>query len=336
MTLVSWVESASAEEQRCKDLGAACICSEPLNTNSFTLSGGDSLNPTDTNSKQCSNGGTSAMTMKAGESAFLIPTAETGMPAGNSVNWVWRNNHTYGPALEGNGNTPLRSSTKRVCYRYYTRFSENYDGGDIRVNPSSPNCDVGKFSQIQWTPAGYFVGVGSGGRKGRSSAPSLQYNWSGVNRKLSETGPLTYADCYGNWCRFEMCVSGDFAGGTGNFFAEGHMIRLSDSKRVDWIRTNMGTGTPGLNLAFRWIYESYRENSSLSCTNGGSPSSYASWREASHLMQAEFTADAGTFIGPAYEIEGTSGTPPPPPPNPDPPPTPGAVGKPGTPTYQAP
>jgi hypothetical protein len=35
MALLFSVGSATAEEQRCTDLGSACICSEPLNTNSY-------------------------------------------------------------------------------------------------------------------------------------------------------------------------------------------------------------------------------------------------------------------------------------------------------------
>jgi hypothetical protein len=216
-------------------------------------------------------------------------------------------------------------------------MSPNYDGGNIATDPSSPNCDAGKFSQFKWNQT-YDIQTGSGGCAGRNcsffyGAPG--WNKPGVN--FPAINSLKYSECYGQWCRWETCVSGDFAGGTGNFYAEGHVVRLSDGKRVDWPRYNLGPGTPGLSMnTAPWIVNGFRGdgNDPMTCTNGfpQDATNRGAWREVSYLMQAEWPADVpGTFIGPAPEVEGAAGTSSPPPPTPD-----STIGKPGTPTYQSP
>ena len=45
--------NAHSEEQRCTELGASCLCSEPLNTTTFA-GGPDFWNPADSTTKQCS------------------------------------------------------------------------------------------------------------------------------------------------------------------------------------------------------------------------------------------------------------------------------------------
>jgi hypothetical protein len=48
--------NATGNEDRCAQLGAACICSEPFNTDTYAQTGA-SHDPADTNAKQCSYGG---------------------------------------------------------------------------------------------------------------------------------------------------------------------------------------------------------------------------------------------------------------------------------------
>lgn len=344
MALFFWVGSATAQEQRCNELGSVCQCSERLDTNAFawdnTPQASEEVNPTDTNSKQCRGGKAIQVGEQNGNSAqitYLLPTAETGMPAVNSVNYVWRWNRGQGYIL-GYGNTPLQPSTKRLCYRHYLRMSPNYDGGNIATDPTSPNCDAGKFNQQKWSQT-YDLQSGSAGCAGRNCDFAWGVpGWPGFSQPgnvFPADIDFNYSDCYGQWCRFETCVSGDFAGGTGNFFAEGYIRRLSDGKQRNWRRYNLGAGNPGLNMGVApWIVNGFRgdANDPGTCTNGfpQDATNRGAWREVSYLMQAEWPVDvSGTFIGPAREIEGAAGSPPPPPPG-------STLGKPGTPTYQAP
>jgi hypothetical protein len=350
MTLIFWAGSAMAQEQRCNQLGSVCQCSERLDTNTFswdnTPNSSEDVNPTDTNSKECRGGKSITVGEQNGNSSqitYLVPTAETGMPAGNTVNYVWRWNRGQGYILGATTNT-IQSSTKRMCYRQYIRMSPTYDGGDIRTDPSSPNCDGGKFAQFWWTldHGGYQVQMGSGGCAGRNCEFFLGVpDWNAQPaHNMDFTGSLKYSDCYGQWCRLEMCVSGDFNGNTGSFFLEGYAVRLSDGKQKTWPRYNMGPGDPanghpGLTLANGWIVNGFRGdgNDPLTCTNGipQDATNRGAWRDISYLMHAEWPVDVpGTFIGPAVEVEGGSGAPPPPPSAGE------ELGKPGTPSYQAP
>jgi hypothetical protein len=239
---------------------------------------------------------------------------------------VFRNSRHYGIALLGWANGNIQPSTKRLCYRHYLRMSAGYDGG------TAHKCNPGKFNQMKWNQ-NYDVGMGGGGGYSITSGTYWWHSWpsGGMGAtNVPSTGNLSYADCYGEWCKIESCIGGDFAGGTGNFYTEAYMVRLSDGKRRDWPRWNMGAGNPGLTMGIPWIVNSYREAGPGTCEIGN-PQDFLAWREYSHLMQAEWTIDVpGTFIGPAYEIEGAGSAPPPPPASGEP------LGVPGTPTYQAP
>jgi hypothetical protein len=336
-----WVGSATAQEQRCNALGSACTCSEPLNVNGFTTSG-TFADPSDTNSKGCF-GGKALFFESTADLAGLVPTAETGMPAGNTVSYVFRNNRPWDRNMLGVGSSAtINSSTRRICYRYYARMSPDYDGG---TGSDSPNCAVGKQMSF-WFNNGDQIIVTDAGTKNRTTPFRLAAQWGNFQANNGNTpyipvaegsNALKWAECYGQWCQMEVCLSGNFATNTGDFFVEGYHRRLSDNKRTTWPRTNIGPRRSGATnvLSGAWLHEPYRGNSGPgACANGGTVSSYTSWREASHLMEAQWTTDTpGLFIGPAVEIEGTSGSPPPPS---EPPPEPDSLGKPGTPTYQAP
>src|SRR5262245_44049586 len=172
MVLFVWVGSATAQEQRCNELGSVCQCSERLDTASYVCSSGNcsvgndlSINPTDTNSKQCYGGDAIALgevnsPVEPNQGQFLSTPDETGMPPGNTVGKVWRWNRGQG-FFNGYGNSTLRSSTKRLCYRHYLRLSPNYDGGNIATDPTSPNCNAGKFNEMDWTyPYSFQASVG--------------------------------------------------------------------------------------------------------------------------------------------------------------------------------
>jgi hypothetical protein len=249
MTLIFWARSATANEQRCNDLGAACTCNETLDTTTWQSDGSGSslggvidLDPTgDGGTKICGQGfGTGNNLQISGDNPAnirtnLVPTVETGMPVGNSVNYVWRlaradrNLQLPGRALQ--------ASTRRFCFRHYLRLSPNHDGG------STINCSAGKFIHLGFD-GNYQVGMSSGGCLGRScevgmfvvpssvgawdNAPGLTVDTGGNGNSFPFTGSLKYSACYGQWCRMEMCVSGDFQTGRGDFFVEGKAARLSD------------------------------------------------------------------------------------------------------------
>jgi hypothetical protein len=339
MALMFWAGSASAEEQRCRELESRCICSEPLNTTNFvpiTLpdDNAENLNPADSTTKACNSPNTIQVYDFAAPSLDnVISQVEDGMPSVNTVDRVFRWNKGHG-GLAVFGNYNLQPSTKRVCFRHYLRMSPDYDGGDFATNPSSPNCDAGKFTQMKFGGNSYDNQMGSGGHRGRGQRMEWWHTLAaGGSVNQPSSGSLAYSDCYGHWCRLEVCVSGNFAG-SGNLFSEAYVVRLSDGKRRDWPRFSLGTGSPGLRMDLAWIVNAFRgtPNDPLTCGNGVPADVVGAYRDLSHAMQAEWDTDvAGTFIGPAYEVEGGGSAAPPPPPPSDS--SSSELGKPGTPTY---
>jgi len=302
---------AVAAEQRCNELGANCVCSEPLNTSSYAASGSNGWNPADSTTKEC-NGGR-PLWVQSDWSA----SSASGLGLPSAVQYVAKRGPETGSdstQLTGNA-AQTTSATRRTCVRFYTRYSADYQAKNL------PICQANKFSEFgfggsnalfhwDWAESGAERFTIINWDANGDNAADASYN-------LSRPGPLTIEGCRSQWCYVEMCASGNIKAGTG-IYAEGHVRGLTDGKRVDWNKTYIGKACPagncsGGDLSSVMIVNAYRQN-----TCAGS-------RYISHAMQAQWDTDSGQFIGPAYEVEGGGSTTPPPPP-PPPPPTGGTVG----------
>jgi len=299
---------AAAAEQRCDELGASCVCSEPLNTGSYAPAGGNGWNPSDSTTKECNRG------YPLWVQSDWSPASASGMGLPSAIQYVARRGpeNASDSTYLGGTSGATTASTKRVCVRFYTRYSADYQAKNL------PVCQANKFSEFSfgdsnalfhwdWAESGAERFTIINWDKDGNGSPEPSYN-------LARTGPLTIEDCRSQWCHVEMCASGNIKTGSG-ISAEGHVRGLSDGKRVDWNKTYIGSACPGGScrggdLTAVAIVNAYRQN-----TCAGS-------RYISHAMQAQWDTDAGQFIGPAYEVEGGGSTPPPPPP----PPTGGTVG----------
>jgi len=301
LLLTSWASAAIAAESRCTELGVNCTCSEPLNTQSWTSGGGGFVNPGDSTTLQCGGGSPWYPDSK------LVVVPETGMPAGNQVNYVWRYNYGSGMAVFL-GNKQPKPTTKRMCTRYYLRLSSNYfDNG----------CDGGKYIDFQPGKPTYQLQLGSGGYVGPFNLAQWWPPTGATNAPRS--GTLQTTDCAGQWCRMEECISGDFAGGTGTFYSEARVVRISDGLSVQFPRDELGTTAPG-SWGEVWIADNFRGNDEFTCHPSTNRPNPAAWRDNSYAMQAEWAVDQpGVFIGPAYEVEGGNAAPlPSPSPSPSP------------------
>lgn len=283
---------ATAEEQRCKELEANCVCSEPLNTNTWRAVSSNGWSPADSTVKEC---GAAPLWVRSDWS----PEPATGLGLPSRIQWVARRGPESGDdttQLSGRSDT-VTSATRRVCVRFYTRYTSDYQA------KSAPLCEANKFSELSFggsNTALHWDWAESRAERltiinfdgNRDGAPDPSYN-------LAKTGPLTIEGCRSQWCYAEMCASGRIAAGT-DIQAEGHVRGVSDGRRVDWPKARIGTacvkGTcKGGKLAAVLIVNAYRQK-----TCGGS-------RYVSHAMQAQWDSDQGQLIGPAYEIEGDGG-----------------------------
>ena len=140
-----WASNAHAEEQRCTELGASCVCSEPLNTTTFA-GGPDFWNPADSTTKQCSVepasiGGAIVRTSKT-ITASTDATAMAALPSGHSVSrFVRADDNHQGTFYLGNG-VPVSSSLVRLAARWYIWHTPTFDFGN------EGSCNNSKIAQF--------------------------------------------------------------------------------------------------------------------------------------------------------------------------------------------
>lgn len=307
---------AGAEELRCQALGTVCACSEPLTSTGFTRgaespagSGKVWLNPSDASTKQC--GQTSGFSWYYDDVLFINTSAA--MPAGSTVQTVWRDTNNGGGAA-GNASaltgSPVRATTKKLCVRHYVKFSSDYDAF------AAGGCWANKQAMFPYYN-GYtrqaLVQLSDGQNYGNIQLWARYWD-DLVNPSGGEWLPQTEVnggadvdDCRGTWCRQEIClyatgyndaqppaaVSTDVATGRG-LWAIGYTQVAQSTRRTTYGPYYLGNSTGGT-LVSPEIYSGYREGT---CDG---------YREISHAMQAEWDTNPGVdvWIGAASEIEGT-------------------------------
>jgi len=293
------LDTLDAAEQRCNELGANCICSEPLNTNVYT--GGPSFfNAADTTSQQCSLESTNAPISR--NSATIVgandPTVLARLPAGHSVNFYMRANdgHTgifwLGHDLGRSSPTP---PTARVAYRWYRFYSANH-----QFNGEGA-CENSKLAQ-------------SGPIVDHTGQRVHAYAWGGLTNSVdccfvgpnySSSAPQTWAAWKDRWWRFEIVIRNRGAGQTGftlqmygkDVTNNGAELTMVDSSiPCLGCGPNPWTSTQAANLIPTSTVNSLASNNYRQGTCTG-------FQGYSHFMVAGWDTDQGQRIGPAYEVE---------------------------------
>ena len=330
--LVSSTAYAAAPEARCTELGANCLCSEPLNTNVYTSSaeyawpGGDVTPDT----KECRP---EALRSNLGSSLawnqFLNIIAPTGLPvsATGQVNYVWK--FTEKGAMSADVYMPnLPSGTQRFCMRYYFKYGD----GSMPTGCGK----VGEFTQVsRLLDTTHDIKVqattGTLSQSWSMYSPGHPSNW--FERQIGMAGDLTVGDCssdaaFGsrqdNWCRMEYCEQGDFTNGgasgsnpTAQFSNEAHVVRIRDGKRADAVLAVAGgnNGIPDMRIFEDSLIAHMYRGQEYCCTQLGPTGeclpgfenpdldSFDTDVQISHAMAATWPTAAGQMIGAAAEIE---------------------------------
>jgi len=285
------VLAAQAEEQRCAELGANCICSEPLNTTTFT-GGPPSWNPADSTTKQCSAegvaGGAIARNTRdlAGSSDA---TALAALPAGHSVSHFLRAGDGHsGIFFVGNGGG-VSSSFVRLAARWYIWYTPVFDFKAEGSCENSKIAELNNNARIDYT-------VGFHTYNYLEFSPSIDCCVSGPGPSHS----LPSSQLKGKWWRYEVVMTNRSGPNFGlqmygkNVTDDGPeltIIDLSVDKRVSNLTP------PSLMSAI--LVNNYRQGT---CRG---------WLGISHYMTAGWTTNAGQRIGPAAEIESPGSIPPP-------------------------
>jgi hypothetical protein len=293
-----WASHARAEEQRCAELGASCVCSEPMNTTTFA-GGPDFWNPADSTTKQCSveaasTGGAIVRTSKTITSS-ADATALSRLPSGHSVSrFVRAEDNHLGTFSVGNG-TPVTSSLVRLAARWYIWHTPTFD---FKLEGSCDNSKITVHEHavvIDYTGGFHTYGY-------QNFKPSSDCCVSGPGPHSG----LPTSEMKGKWWRFEVILTNrsgpnfDMKMYAKNVTDNGPELTLIDLASNS--QTNRMT-PPSLMSAI--VSNNHRYSASGQCRG---------WIGISHYMMAGWTTNAGQRIGAAREIEsgGGGGTIPPP------------------------
>lgn len=307
-------EAVAANEARCNELGANCVCSEPFNTPTWTpAQAGVSweFNPADTIStdKECQDNGIPGGAYSAGSFNLIVDTAATNptmfaaLPAGATVKYVPRSAEGAG---SGSWGTKFRNgvdSDVRRGMRFYRYYSPNFRFTDA----VAPLCNSGKIAQLGWN------GDYTGGPMFQTSSGFLMYDISASlawNQSVDCCGlPMpgrvgtapTEASQLGHWIRFEIYVNNTSTSGS--------------ETSIEWYVKDITAGTPEVVLAntagdprFAGVHptsplvdfsiNSFRSNNGNPCDG---------YFAHSYYLAASWSTNAGQRIGAAVEIEGGGG-----------------------------
>jgi hypothetical protein len=312
---------ASAAEQRCDELGADCVCSEPFNTTSYAQND-EVWNPADSTAKQCSLEETSYpiaanpidrievktdnLALSRLPSGHQVSAFLGGRDGGNDVFWV------------GHG-VPASQSTQRYAMRFYIYSTDDYQF------KGEGQCENSKLMQIDG-PVDQSVGVihqygfenyafdGGSRRTGDCCWEGPPVNRPGFSNTTQNT-------VRGNWWRYEYIIT-NLSGGPSpngirfqmfgkNITQGSNEIAIIDTREPcpDCGPDNAGLGADDLTPPSRvddMVANLYRQGT---CDG---------WRGISHMMYAAWPTNQNQRIGSALEVEGVAGAidggePPPPP-----------------------
>ena len=308
--LILLTTDAYPQEQRCKDLGVSCICSEPLNTTDLGWNGVSYYNPADStpSTKECTlEGGQGyAMIRNLGDlTGTNDSTVLSAFPPGHKVHYVTRAPWGYGGTwfLGSKQIASAPSGKQRLAARWYV-----YTSSDM-FNPS--DCGGAKLVDMRMTN-----GEGLNGAI-ISSAATQVYNflrWTPAQDCcLYGPGPdaTTAAVWQGHWVRAEVVISRPGGQGATNP-GQGPIAQLflknvtrPGSSELTAIDTSYSLGLLRPTTAFRnppttFITILSHNHRQPNLTTG---TRCRGFRALSHYMSAAWDTDEGQRIGAAFEIE---------------------------------
>lgn len=282
----------SAEERRCSELGANCVCSEPLN-GTLRRIGSSWYNPDDSKTLECSVENFSIPELRGAaltrNSDDLVAAKESSilgaLPAGHRINTVVRAPERYsGLWFVGHYFGDDKKFLKRMAVRWYRYYSPNYE-----ISPAdNPACDQrGKITEAHINYTSFGTGF-------------TAYNflkWTPNGRDCcseTQTAYPTVNQLRGKWWRFEYVMT--------NRNGPGHNSRLYVTNVTDRRPEQLIHDFSRLNF---WSPQftppsPVRELRISQYTQG----TCAGFAAISHFMVGGWDTDSEQRIGPAYEIEG--------------------------------
>ena len=328
MMLAAWLgvvanpDPAQAQEARCTELGANCVCSEPLQMTGFAVHpGGSWRNPNDSTVKECEVeyglGAGWAIARSLDPLISSNPAVLAALPTGHSVNRfaTFPDGYTGGMAI-GHGMGPSTSFVKRVSLRWYEYYSPNYAFDD---DPES--CNASKLFEMNSNVGGMITDIGYG-------PPSI-YNfltfnlagsqdccgYGGLNVNMPTNilqtmggpafgSPSPYYSYYrGKWVRWEIVVVNRDSS-VDPWEQHVYVKNITDNGAEYEVASSCDVGG---NLAAPCTQRATAVFNNFH-VNGYRQDNCPGTRAYSHLLFAGWDTNAGQRIGAAVEIESGGGS----------------------------
>jgi hypothetical protein len=297
-----------AAEKRCDDLGANCVCSEPLNTNTLNATG-SYFNPADSTTKECNVEGVAGAVFARNSNDITQTNNSTifaAFPSGHQVSFVSRGSDGH-VGIFWVGARLGSSFVKRAAIRLYTYYSSNFQFA------YTASCQNHKHFETD-SMITSFEGTDAAGNGGGTHNA---YNWlNGWNHAVDccSRGPnsinyfgVTPASAKrGKWWRIELVLTNRAGGSSPNGFrAQIYEKNVTDNGPDELVLDTGGTFFSGLQTWGAWTdltppsrqdalnFAAYRQNI---C---------AGYYAFSHVLVAGWDTDQGQRIGIAYEVEGS-------------------------------
>lgn len=302
---------AAANEARCDELGANCICNEPYNTDTWANVSTWWYDPADTTGadKECNNEGV-AGTAYSGDGFGLTidtvgsnPTMFAALPSGANITFIPR-------SAEGAGNgsfaTRFRSGvdpTARQGIRFYRYYSPNFQFTDV----TAPLCNSNKVAQLgyngNYTGGPMYQGVNSWALYDFSTSTgwSASVDCCGGGDMPGQSGTLpTMAGVKGHWIRHEVYLNNNTTSGTTTteWYVKDVTAGTAEATIVNTAGDARFTGVHSSTPQYDFAINSFRANNGDAC-----PGYFAH----THFLAAAWSSNAGQRIGAATEIEGGGG-----------------------------
>lgn len=299
---------AAGNEARCDELGANCVCSEPLQATAYPDYGSNShWNPNDTTTKQCDVEGTPGAAIARNGWDLEISTDATALsrlPAGHSIARFLKGPEAHkGIFFVGHQMTSGSTYTPRIAFRYYTYHSDAYNFSD-EVDPNL-GCNS-KWLQVD-----------SGLLGDKTHGEVHMYNFLEFITGTQDccfVGPgpsgnnFTRASWPGKWWRIEVVMTNRDAFTSGQHWRMQIYAKNVTDGTAEQVVIDTDQPSTQLNLVNprrpgavmnKLLVNNYRgENFANQCTG---------WSGTLHYMAAGWDTDAGQRIGAASEIEGGGG-----------------------------
>jgi len=213
---------AAPPEKRCVELGKGCHCAEALDFDAV-VTAAQFFDPPDSTSKECTQAGTPPPWLPVflrlgGQGVAPGTQGAAALPSGATTKHVLREKGSGGAdsimtllANDGSGGR-LEMTDKTLCLRGYVSYSEDHPvPGNVKIARAG-TAQSGLAWQASW-----------GGRQATSDDGSGVHNPPRVSFTADLEGdekpdvdcnlashpsaqPLTYGDCRGHWCRYEICA----------------------------------------------------------------------------------------------------------------------------------